>query len=147
MYVYIQLTTNLRTRMLDFRGFDSGIILILRGGALMSIGKCWKSTNLSRGNRSREIGHTHSRFGQIGKKRIWTKSGPWNQLKHFKSGLLKDQLSRFRSGQTWTLEANAQDLPAISGLDKQILLLLLLIMIIITTSTTTTTTANENNNT
>ena len=31
-------TANLRTRILDFGGFDSSIILILRGGILMSIG-------------------------------------------------------------------------------------------------------------
>ena len=29
---------DLRTRTLDFRGFDSSIILLLRGGILMSIG-------------------------------------------------------------------------------------------------------------
>ena len=29
---------NLRTKILDFRGFDSSIILIIRGGSLMSIG-------------------------------------------------------------------------------------------------------------
>ena len=31
-------TANLCTKLLDFRGFDSNIILILRGGILMSIG-------------------------------------------------------------------------------------------------------------
>ena len=31
-------TTNLRTRILDFRGFDSSRILMLRGGILMSRG-------------------------------------------------------------------------------------------------------------
>ena len=31
-------TANLRTEMLDFRGFDSNIILVVRGGILMSIG-------------------------------------------------------------------------------------------------------------
>ena len=31
-------TANLRTKILDFRGFDSSRILILRGGTLMSIG-------------------------------------------------------------------------------------------------------------
>ena len=31
-------TANLRTKILDFRGFDSSIILTLRGGILMSIG-------------------------------------------------------------------------------------------------------------
>ena len=30
--------TNLRTKILDFRGFDSSRILILRGGILTSIG-------------------------------------------------------------------------------------------------------------
>ena len=34
----LQSTANLRTKILDFRGFDSGRILILRGGILMSIG-------------------------------------------------------------------------------------------------------------
>ena len=31
-------TAKLRTKILDFRGFDSSIILLLRGGILMSIG-------------------------------------------------------------------------------------------------------------
>ena len=31
-------TANLRTKILDFRGFDSSRILSLRGGILMSIG-------------------------------------------------------------------------------------------------------------
>ena len=31
-------TANLCTNIMDFRGFDSSIILILRGGVLMSIG-------------------------------------------------------------------------------------------------------------
>ena len=30
------ITANLRTKILDFRGFDSSTILILRGGILMS---------------------------------------------------------------------------------------------------------------
>ena len=30
---------NLRTKTLDFRGFDSSIVLILRGGIIMSIGR------------------------------------------------------------------------------------------------------------
>ena len=34
----ILLTANLRTKILDFRGFDPSIILILRDGILMSIG-------------------------------------------------------------------------------------------------------------
>ena len=32
-------TANLRTRILDFRGFDSSIILMLRAGILISIEK------------------------------------------------------------------------------------------------------------
>ena len=31
-------TANLRAKILDFRGFDSSTILILRGGILMSVG-------------------------------------------------------------------------------------------------------------
>ena len=34
----VQHTANLCTKILDFRGFDSSIILISRGGILMSIG-------------------------------------------------------------------------------------------------------------
>ena len=34
-------TANLRTEILDFRGFDSSRVLILRGGILMSIGSPW----------------------------------------------------------------------------------------------------------
>ena len=34
----LQFTANLRTKILDFRGFDSSIILILRGGILRSLG-------------------------------------------------------------------------------------------------------------
>ena len=52
-------TANLRTKILDFRGFDSSIILRLRGGILMSIGsfpESLVSRNLSRDNLSREIG-------------------------------------------------------------------------------------------
>ena len=37
MYVYIYIY-NLRTKILDSRGFDSSRILILRGGILMSTG-------------------------------------------------------------------------------------------------------------
>ena len=50
---------NLRTKILDFGGLDSRIILILRGGILNVHrefpGKS-ESTNLSRDNLSREIG-------------------------------------------------------------------------------------------
>ena len=42
-------TANLRTKILDFRGFDSSRILILRGGH-------FESSNLSRDHLSREIG-------------------------------------------------------------------------------------------
>ena len=44
-------TANLCTKILDFRGFDSSIILIVRGGILMSIGNLplvFESSNLSR---------------------------------------------------------------------------------------------------
>ena len=55
-------TANLPTNIMDFRGFDSRIILILRGGILMSVhrefpGK-FESSNLSRDNVSREIGRS-----------------------------------------------------------------------------------------
>ena len=54
-------TANLRTKILDRRGFDSSTILSVRGGILMSIGKhqtsgSFKSSDLSRDNLSREIG-------------------------------------------------------------------------------------------
>ena len=37
-YAWRTATANLRTNIVDFRGFDSSIILILRGGILMSVG-------------------------------------------------------------------------------------------------------------
>ena len=46
---------------MDFRGFDSSIILILRGGILMSIGifpESLSQANVSKDNVSREIGRT-----------------------------------------------------------------------------------------
>ena len=51
---------NLRNKSLDFRGFDSSIILILRGGILVSIGmyRKFESSNLSRDNLSRVIGRS-----------------------------------------------------------------------------------------
>ena len=58
---------NLPTKILDFRGFDSSIILDLRGGILMSIGEFpgnLESMNLSRDNLSREIGRTLSPSGR-----------------------------------------------------------------------------------
>ena len=48
-------TANLRTKIRDFRGFDSSRILIFRGGIIMSIGNKLESSNLSRDNLSREI--------------------------------------------------------------------------------------------
>ena len=50
-------TANLRTKVLDFRGFDSSIILILRAGILMSIAGSFLVINLSSQviNLSREI--------------------------------------------------------------------------------------------
>ena len=44
-------TTNLRTKIMEFRGFDSSIMLIIRGGIVMSIGNfpgSLESTSLSR---------------------------------------------------------------------------------------------------
>ena len=46
IYVYIytcRATANLRTQILDFRGFDSTGVLILRGGIPVSIGNCLES--------------------------------------------------------------------------------------------------------
>ena len=54
-------TASLRTKILDFRGFDSSIILILRCGILMSTGNLpekFESKNRGRDNLSREIGRT-----------------------------------------------------------------------------------------
>ena len=54
-------TANLRTNLMDFRGFDSSTILILRGGILRAHrefpGKL-ESSNVSKDNVSREIGRT-----------------------------------------------------------------------------------------
>ena len=47
---------------MDFRGLDSSIVLILRGGILISVGDSpekFESTNLSRDNLSRETGHVY----------------------------------------------------------------------------------------
>ena len=56
---------NLPTNIMDLRGFDSNIILILRVGILRSIGDFpeslsgkFESSNLSRHNASREIGRS-----------------------------------------------------------------------------------------
>ena len=54
---------NLCTYILDVRGLDPSIILISRGGTLMSIGK-FESTNLSRHNLSREAGRALDRWGR-----------------------------------------------------------------------------------
>ena len=37
-FCHIVYAANLRTKILDFRGFDSSILFIIRGGMLMSIG-------------------------------------------------------------------------------------------------------------
>ena len=60
-----------RTIMMDFRGFASSIISILRGGILMSIGNfpgMFESSNLSRDNASREIGRTELRVASRGQR-------------------------------------------------------------------------------
>ena len=54
-------TASLRTKILDFRGFDSNIIFIVRCGISRLGGKLSgnvESTNLSRDNLGREIGRT-----------------------------------------------------------------------------------------
>ena len=54
-------TANLRTKIMDFRGFDSSRTLILRGGTLMTTGKIprmQESRNRSREILGREIGRT-----------------------------------------------------------------------------------------
>ena len=54
-------TASLRTKVLNFRGFDSSRILVLRAGIPRSIGEFpgnYESTNLSRDNLSREIGRS-----------------------------------------------------------------------------------------
>ena len=59
----ITYTANLRTKILDFRVFDSNIILSLRGGILMPIAispESFESTSFSRDNLSREIVHRAS---------------------------------------------------------------------------------------
>ena len=38
IYIYTCSTANLRTKILYFRGLDSSVILILKGGIFMSIG-------------------------------------------------------------------------------------------------------------
>ena len=53
-------TASLRTKILDFRAFDSSIIYMFSSGILMSIRRestgMFDSTNLSRDKLSREIG-------------------------------------------------------------------------------------------
>ena len=54
-------TANFRTKILDFRGFDSSRILTLRGGIPRPIGSFpgnLESTNLSKDNLSRETVRT-----------------------------------------------------------------------------------------
>ena len=56
---------NLRTKILDFRGFDPSRISILRGGILMSMGNFpgkLESSSLSREILSREIGRRQPRL-------------------------------------------------------------------------------------
>ena len=58
---YASAAPNLPTNIVDFRGFDSGIILILRGGILMAIGDFPESLSqamLVGCDVSREIGRT-----------------------------------------------------------------------------------------
>ena len=63
-------TANLGIKILDFRGFDSSTIFIIRGGILMSIGSPrgfpgkFESSDLSRENLSREIGPTPDQRGR-----------------------------------------------------------------------------------
>ena len=58
-------TANFPSKILDFRGFDSSIILSLRGGILVTFPGNVESTNLNRDNLSREIGRTR-RAAQVG---------------------------------------------------------------------------------
>ena len=59
-----QCTPNLPTNIVDFRGFDSSTILISRGGIPRPLGiprdfpGKFDSSNVSRDNVSREIGHS-----------------------------------------------------------------------------------------
>ena len=52
-----------RTNIMDFRGFDSNIILILRGGIPRP--RKFESTHLSRHSLSREMGRTGHHKGQV----------------------------------------------------------------------------------
>ena len=59
IYTYIYISPNHPANIVDFGGFDSSIILNLRGGILMSIGGFpgkFESSNVSRDNVRREIG-------------------------------------------------------------------------------------------
>ena len=68
-------TANLCTKILDVRGLDSNIILIVRGGILMSIGnspECLSQRILvSRDHTSREIGRTAAILITIVQVRLW----------------------------------------------------------------------------
>ena len=68
---------NLPTNIEDFGGFDSSIILVLRGGLLMSTGFPGKfeSSNLSRDNVSREIGRMVHMMNLLG----WLRLG-WLEI-------------------------------------------------------------------
>ena len=62
---------NLRTKIPEFRGLDSSIILTFRSGIIMcirNIPRNFESTNLSRDNLSREIGRTREKI----KEERWT---------------------------------------------------------------------------
>ena len=58
------LMANLHTKILDFGGFDSSLILVLRGGILMSVGNFFDLSSehilVGRDNLSREIGRKSS---------------------------------------------------------------------------------------
>ena len=53
-------TANLRTKILNLRGLESSILLVIRGGILMhrTFPRNLESRNLSRDNLSRNIGRT-----------------------------------------------------------------------------------------
>ena len=68
IYIYIFSTANLGTNILEFRVFDTGRSLIIKGGIIMSIGqfpRSFESRHLGRDNLCREIGRSR-RIGQRG---------------------------------------------------------------------------------
>ena len=81
-------TANLRTKVLDFGGFDSSVLLTVKGGLPRPIGipGCFESSNLSRDNLSREIGRNIRASGRGGGRgssysylRTWTLSWRFNK--------------------------------------------------------------------